>query len=165
VSAVPHAYQYLYPSVLTADAGAPTLRLATSDADGQSHPYFFEGRVREPRLVAELLTAVHLVVGSRWVRGMLEVQSYQAAMHRVWASSGLDALRFFRTLPKASTSRTPLWIARGPGGMYATTREVQGGVRITDTTRLRVLPETTRTALSSMKLGGQGDRIRRELLA
>lgn len=246
MSAVPHAYQYLYPSALTADAGSPTLRLATSDADGQSHPYFFEGRVREPRLVAELLTAVHLVVGSRfftpantvaklialadpvvtsgggllrfegfstccstysrvdllpgiyeghvagkgttnvdfnapmraalaqvrdesgldlavgadelklrsgtgevierkvelpirWVRGMLEVQSYQAAMHRVWATSGLDALRFFRTLPKASTSRTPMWIARGPGGMYATTREVQGGVRITDTTRLRVL--------------------------
>ncbi len=222
------------------------MRLATSDAGGESHPYFFDGRVREPRLVAELLTAVHLVVGSRfftpantlakllaladpvvtsgggllrfegfsaccstyarvdllpgiyegdvigkgttnvdfnapmraalaqirdesglalavgadelklragpvqvterkvelptrWVRGMLEVQSYLAAMRRVWATSGLDALRFFRTLPRASTSRTPLWMARGAGGMYATTREVQGGVRVTDTTRLRVL--------------------------
>lgn len=246
MSAIAHAYQYLYPSALTAESGSPKLRLATSDAGGQSHPYFFDGRVREPRLVAELLTAVHLVVGSRfftpantvaklimladpvvtsgggllrfegfstccstyvridllpaiyegdvvgkgttnvdfggsmraalaqvrdesglalavgadvvklrsgaaevierkvelptrWVRGMLEVQSYQAAMRRVWATPGLDALRFFRTLPKASTSRTPLWIARGPGGMYATTREVESGVRVTDTRRLRVL--------------------------
>src|SRR5688572_15106987 len=63
VSAIAHAYQYLYPSALTADSGSPKLRLATSDAGGQSHPHFFDGRVREPRLVAELLTAVHLVVG------------------------------------------------------------------------------------------------------
>jgi hypothetical protein len=76
---------------------------------------------------------------ARWIRGMLEVQSYQAGMTRRIEAGAVEALRFFRTLPKASTSRTPLWIARGAGGLYSTTRRIDGGVRLTDSTRLKVL--------------------------
>lgn len=76
---------------------------------------------------------------TRWIRGMLEVQSYQAGMSRLFETPAVEALRFFRTLPKASTSKTPLWIARGPNGLFATTRPVGGAVRVTDTSRLRVL--------------------------
>jgi hypothetical protein len=76
---------------------------------------------------------------TRWIRGMLEVQSYQAGMSRLFEVPAVEALRFFRTLPKASTSRTPLWIARGPGGLFATTRPVGSAVRVTDSSRLRVL--------------------------
>jgi len=76
---------------------------------------------------------------TRWIRGMLEVQSYQAGMARQFETSAVEALRFFRTLPKASTSRTPLWIARGSSGLFATTRPVESGVRVTDSSRLRVL--------------------------
>lgn len=75
----------------------------------------------------------------RWVRGMLEVQSYQAGMRKRLSVSGMDALRFFRSLPKASTSRTPLWIVPGPGGLRTTTRPEADGVRVTDTSRLRLL--------------------------
>ncbi|MFL6657852.1 MAG: SWIM zinc finger family protein [Massilia sp.] len=75
----------------------------------------------------------------RWVRGLLEVQSYQAAMRQRISAGGVEALRFFRSLPKASTSKTPLWIVAGPGGLRTTTRPDSKGVRVADTSRLRVL--------------------------
>lgn len=226
MSAVPHTYRYAHPSFVSAEA-QPRLALATSAAGPDvPPPRFFEGRMLEPRLVAEMLTAVHLVVGARfftppntvaraialadpvvtagggllrfegfssccstyvradllpesydgqvighgttnvnfnapmrsalsgirdeaglqlsvgpdeitlqagatevterkvelptrWIRGMVEVQSCQSAMQRCLEVPGLEALRFFRTLPKASTSRTPLWIAHGAGGAAA----------------------------------------------
>ncbi len=239
-----HALRYAASSVCE-PTGSPRLALATAENAG-SNPYFFEGRVHRPRLIADLLTAIHLIVGSRfftpansvakaialadpvvtsgggllrfegfssccsayaradllpesydgdvvgkgttnvdfnepmraalarvrddaglafsvgrdevklrsgdaqvverkvdlplrWLRGMLEVQSYQARMRPRLTAPAVEALRFFRTLPKASTSRTPLWIARGAGGLHATTRPVADGVRLTDTTRLKVL--------------------------
>jgi hypothetical protein len=75
----------------------------------------------------------------RWLRGMVEVQSYLAGMRRRFELKGLEALRFFRTLPKASTSRTPLWMVPSPKGPFTTTRPHPQGVRVTDTSRLRVL--------------------------
>lgn len=224
----------------------PRLALATSSNGVDAHPYFFEGRLRQPRLVAELLTAVHLIVGSRfftpansvawaialadpvvtcgggvlrfegfssccsayirvdvlpdaydgelvgkgttnvdfnapmraalarvrddaglrlavgrdevrlrsaevevverkvllptrWLRGMVEVQAYQASMQRRFTAGAVEALRFLRALPRASTSRTPLWVARGPGGLATSTRPSVDAVRLTDVTRLRPL--------------------------
>ncbi|HEX5688036.1 MAG TPA: SWIM zinc finger family protein [Ideonella sp.] len=76
---------------------------------------------------------------TRWIRGMVEVQSCQSAMRRRLECTGVEALRFLRTLPKASTSRTPLWVAAGPAGLFTTTRPVDRGVRLTDARRLRVL--------------------------
>lgn len=75
----------------------------------------------------------------RWLRGMVEVQSYLAGMRHRFELKGLEALRFFRTLPKASTSRTPLWVVPSPTGPFTTTRPHPQGVRVTDTSRLRVL--------------------------
>jgi hypothetical protein len=245
MSAVPHTYRYAHPSFLATD-GRPRLTLATSAAPDSPPPSFFEGRMHAPRMVAELLTAVHLVVGarfftppnsvaraialadpvvtagggilrfegfssccstyvrvdllpeayegqviargttnvdfnapmraalagirsdsglelavgsdaltlrtggaevierkvdlpSRWIRGMVEVQACQAAMQRRFEVSGVEALRFLRSLPKASTSRTPLWIAPGASGLFTTTRAVDRGVRVSDARRLRVL--------------------------
>jgi len=245
-AAVPHTYRYAQPSSLDGGDLRPHLRLATALSDDGKVPNFFEGRVLAPRLVAELLAAVHLVVGSRfftpantvarlialadpvvtagggllrfegfsaccstyvrvdllpaaydgqvigkgttnvdfnapmraalagvrdeaglqlsvgpealglrsgqtevverkvelptrWIRGMVEVQSCQSAMQRRFECSGVDALRFIRTLPKASTSRTPLWVVPGPTGLFTTTRPDERGVRLTDARRLRVL--------------------------
>ncbi len=75
----------------------------------------------------------------RWLRGMVEVQAYLAGMTERFALPALEALRFFRTLPKASTSRTPLWLVPAASGLQATTRPHAQGVRVTDTSRLRVL--------------------------
>lgn len=84
----------------------------------------------------------------RWVRGMLEVQSYQASMHKRIEARGIEALRFFRSLPKASTSKTALWVLAGAGGLRTTTRAEKRGVRIADTSRLRVLEPLLPKALS-----------------
>ncbi|MFZ6718812.1 SWIM zinc finger family protein [Undibacterium sp. Ji49W] len=75
----------------------------------------------------------------RWIRGMLEVQSYQAGMRKIVEVSGAEALRFLRSLPKASTSKTPLWISHGPFGLRTTTRPEPDSIRLVDSTRLRVL--------------------------
>lgn len=103
---------------LALSVGHDRLRLRSADAD------VVEKKVKLPL---------------RWVRGMLEVQSYQAAMRERLSASGMEALRFFRSLPKASTSRTPLWVLAGPGGLRTTTRPEPDGVRVTDTSRLRLL--------------------------
>jgi SWIM zinc finger len=76
---------------------------------------------------------------TRWLRSMLEVQSYQASMQRRFAVDSLTAQRFLRSLPKASTSRTPLWVAHGQTGMMSTTQPLANGVRVTDTRRLRLI--------------------------
>ena len=245
MSVVPQAFRYAHPSFVS-EAARPRLTLSTALPEGGSPPRFFEGHIRAPRQVAELLTAVHLVVGSRfftpantvakaialadpvvtsgggllrfegfssccstyvradllpqaydgkviskgttnvdfnapmraalarvrdeaglelavgpddvtlrsgsaevterkvelptrWIRGLVEVQSCLAAMRHRFEVSGLEALRFLRTLPRASTSRTPLWIAPGPAGLFTTTRAIANGVRVTDARRMRVL--------------------------
>jgi hypothetical protein len=245
MNAVLQTYRYAHPSFVS-DDGRPRLALSTAvPADGPA-PRFFEGRMLQPQLVAEMLTAVHLVVGSRfftpansvakaisladpvvtsgggvlrfegfssccstyvradvlpaaydgraiakgttnvdfnapmraalarvrdeagldlavgldevtlrsgpaeiterrvelparWIRGMVEVQSCQAAMRCRFEVTAAEALRFLRTLPRASTSRTPLWVVPRPSGLFTTTREAPNGVRVTDTRRLRVL--------------------------
>lgn len=237
--ALSHSYHYAFSSGLT-DVGRPHLTLATSNAD--QRPHFFEGRLLQPRLASELLTAVHLIVGSRfflpanslakvlrladpvvtcgegalrfegfsgccstyiradflpdaydgdilgkgttnvdfnapmraalarvrdsegmdlsvgadgvtinsvteskvelplrWLRGMLEVQSYQAGMRLRHTMNGMEALRFLRALPRNANGRTPLWIVAGPSGLRVTAQPSPDGVRMTDSSRLRVL--------------------------
>ena len=225
MSTVTQPYRYAHPSFVEA-GDRPKLVLATADARGEAHPHFFEGRLLAPRLTAELLTTLQIVVGSRFftpansvalaialadpvvtagggqlrfegfsscgsayarvdllpeaydgevvgkgttnvdfnapmraalaqvsdtrglaisvgrdaltLRSLLEVQSYMASMVPRLDASAVEVNRFMRTLPKASTSRTPLWIARGPAGLMSTTRPVDAGVRITEIARLRV---------------------------
>jgi hypothetical protein len=239
------AYRYAHPSVLTVEGG-PRLELATANATGTEHPHFFEGQVLQPRLVSELLTAVALVVGTRfftpantvaklialadpvvtsgggylrfegfspccstyarvdllpaaysgdvvakgttnvdfnapmraalarvndskglhlavgrdaltlrsggdevterkvslplrWLRGMLEVQAYLSAMRRRFEVDSVSAQRFLRTLPKASTSRSPLWIATGPSGLFSTSLRTDNAVRVSEVRRLGVV--------------------------
>lgn len=245
MSSIPHTYRYLQPSSLER-SGTPRLSLETSSHGSEAHPHFFQGTVRQPRLVAELLTAVHLIVGTRfftppnsvalaialadpvvtsgdgllrfegfsgccsayirvdllpgayegdvvgkgttnvdfnapmraalalvrdgdglelavgrdevrlrtrvtevterkvalpgrWLRGMVEVQSYQAGMQHHFSVPAVEALRFLRTLPKASTRRTPLWVSRVGAGLAASTRPSPGAVRLTEAARLRTL--------------------------
>jgi hypothetical protein len=245
MSAVHQTYRYAHPSFVS-DGSRPRLTLSTSPLANEVPPRFFEGQLLAPKMVADLLTAVHLVVGSRfytpantvarlirladpvvtsgggllrfegfssccstyirvdllpdsydgqvvakgttnvdfnaemraalsrirdeaglalavgpdavtlrsqdtevterkvelptrWIRGMVEVQSCQAAMSRRFEVSALEAMRFMRTLPKSSTSRTPLWITPGPAGLFTTTRASAQGVRVTDARRLRLL--------------------------
>lgn len=242
-----HTYRYAQPSSLDQGAGAPPhLRLATSSPGEVAHPHFFEGRLHQPQLAAQLLSAVHLLVGSRfftpansvakavaladpvvtagsgmlrlegfsaccstyirvdlepaayagdivgkgttnidfnapmraalaqvrdadglalsvgaaaftlhtggtqvvekkvelplrWLRSMVAVQTYQSAMRKVFEVDAIPALRLVRGLPRASTSKTPLWVVAGPQGLRTTAQNDGSGVRFTDSSRLRVL--------------------------
>ncbi len=241
-----HTYRYAEPSSVDRAGAAPHLRLATSSPADVPHPHFFEGRLHQPQLAAQLLSAVHLLVGSRfftpansvakavaladpvvtvgsgmlrlegfsaccstyirvdmepgayagnivgkgttnidfnapmraalaqvrdadglalsvgsaaftlhtagaqvvekkvelplrWLRSMVAVQSYQAAMRKVFEVGAIPALRFVRGLPRASTSKTPLWVVAGPQGLRTTAQNDGSGVRFTDSSRLRVL--------------------------
>ncbi|HOE42134.1 MAG TPA: hypothetical protein PLB25_10970, partial [Rhodoferax sp.] len=58
-------YRYAEPSSLNF-AGTGQLRLATSSPGAVENPHFFEGSLHQPHLAAQLLSAVHLVVGSRF---------------------------------------------------------------------------------------------------
>ncbi len=61
-AAIDFTYQYAFPSGLEASpAGRPRLSLATCNAD-HARPYFFEGRVRQPRLMGEMLYVLSDVV-------------------------------------------------------------------------------------------------------
>ncbi len=61
-AALDFTYRYAFPSGIAAsDSGRPRLSLATCDAD-QAQPYFFDGRVRQPRIMGEMLHALSDVV-------------------------------------------------------------------------------------------------------
>ncbi|MBK7006978.1 MAG: hypothetical protein IPH37_19160 [Burkholderiales bacterium] len=69
------------------------LRLATSSPGTLSHPHFFEGRLHQPQLVAQLLSAVHLLVGSRFFTPANSVRQAIALADPV-VTAGAGMLRF-----------------------------------------------------------------------
>jgi hypothetical protein len=61
-AAIDFTYRYAFASqVAPSGAGRPQLSLATCDAH-QAHPYFFEGRLRHPRMMGEMLHVLSDVV-------------------------------------------------------------------------------------------------------
>ncbi len=61
-AALDFTYRYAFPSgVQTAESGRPQLSLATCNADHRQ-PYFLDGRVRQPRVMGEMLYALSDVV-------------------------------------------------------------------------------------------------------
>ncbi|MFY2563171.1 SWIM zinc finger family protein [Corallococcus terminator] len=65
MTALSHTYQYSGPSELVAVERGQALRLMTSGG-GAPRPYFFEGRLLQPRLTALSLRALSRVVGTRF---------------------------------------------------------------------------------------------------
>ena len=60
-AAIDFTYQYGFASNVALVSGRPALSLATCDAS-QAKPYFFDGRVRQPRIMGELLYTLSDVV-------------------------------------------------------------------------------------------------------
>lgn len=61
-----HVFRYPFPSRIERGGAAQTLRLATFREGPDASPFFFEGRLANPRRTAELLRAVMNVVQSRF---------------------------------------------------------------------------------------------------
>ena len=74
----------------------------------------------------------------RWLKGFVEVQSYQSRMLRILEVSGVEALRFLRSIPRAK-SRHPAWIVPSGRGLRLSQVPAKDGVRIAGLERLRVL--------------------------
>ncbi len=74
----------------------------------------------------------------RWLKGFVEVQSYQARMQLVHDVSGVEALRFLRSLPRTKTKH-PAWIVPAGRGLRLSQQPAADGVRVAGLQRLRVL--------------------------
>lgn len=87
--AIPHTYRYAVPSSI-----APQFGLAFSTSGGTHEcPYFFQGQVRQPRIVALALRALSRVVGSRFHLPAAMLQRILAQSDPVVTCGG-DWLRF-----------------------------------------------------------------------
>jgi len=84
----------------------------------------------------------------RWLRSLVEVQSYLASMTPRLTVSGPVALRFLRSMPRTTTKNTPLWVVPAAAGLRLTATADPAGVRFTDVTRLRVLEPLAARATS-----------------
>lgn len=74
----------------------------------------------------------------RWLKGFVEVQSYQAGMQLVHDVPGVEALRFLRSLPRTKT-RHPAWVVPSGRGLRVSQQPAADGVRVAGLQRLRVL--------------------------
>jgi hypothetical protein len=81
----------------------------------------------------------------RWLKGFVEVQAYQARMVRKLEVSGLEAARFFRSLPKGSAT-TSGWVVASGRGLRLSQLAASGGVRIGGVQRLHILDDLARHA-------------------
>lgn len=87
-------YTYLYPfsSQLVESADGHRLSLATSQSES-NFPYFFEGRILQARMAAQLLTAVAKVVSTRYYTPPALLQAILAKKDPV-VTAGSGMLRF-----------------------------------------------------------------------
>lgn len=88
-----------------------------------------------------------VVLPVRWLKGFVEVQSYQSRMTLVHEISGIEALRFLRSLPRPRT-RHPAWIVASGRGLRLSQVAVRDSVQIAGLERLRVLEHLAPTARS-----------------
>jgi hypothetical protein len=73
-AALDFTYQYAFPSsVAPSGTGKPRLALATCDAD-HARPHFFDGRVRQPRIMGEMLYTLSDVVRTHFFLPMPEIR-------------------------------------------------------------------------------------------
>lgn len=80
---------------------------------------------------------VHLPL--RWLKGFLEVQAVQQRMQAVHEISGVEALRFLRSLPRMNTGRRESWIVSAGRGLRISQCKTREAVRVGGLQRLRVL--------------------------
>jgi hypothetical protein len=98
--------------------GAEAIELATS-----------RGAVLEKKVALPL----------RWLKGLVEVQACQSRMRAVHDVSGVEARRFFMSLPRMKTNRRDTWIVSAGRGLRLSQIETRGAVRVGGLERLRVL--------------------------
>lgn len=74
----------------------------------------------------------------RWLKGFVEIQSYQSRMTPMLEISGIEAGRFLRSIPRTK-SRCPVYIVPSGRGLRLSQAASRGGVMAAGLERLRVL--------------------------
>jgi hypothetical protein len=82
----------------------------------------------------------------RWMKGFVEVQAVQSRMRHVHRIGSVQALRFFRSLPRMKTHRRATYVAGSGQGLRLSQVEAQDSVRVGGLERLRVLESLVRNA-------------------
>ncbi|MCE9555743.1 MAG: SWIM zinc finger domain-containing protein [Planctomycetes bacterium] len=77
----------------------------------------------------------------RWLKGFVEVQACQRKMSLVDEVSGVEAVRFVRSLPRMATHRRETWVVRTGRSLRISQQRAAGGVRVGGLQRLRILEQ------------------------
>ncbi len=84
----------------------------------------------------------------RWLKGLVEVQAYQAAMSPRFEVAGPEAVRFLRSLPRSGTKH-PGWVVASGRTLRLSQREAPAAARVVGIERLRPLEDL---AVSARKM-------------
>jgi hypothetical protein len=81
----------------------------------------------------------------RWLKGFVEVQTYQSRMSTSHEVTGAEALRFLRSLPRSAVKGTS-WVVPSGRGLRLSQHAGGGGIAVGGVQRLRVLEDLARHA-------------------
>jgi hypothetical protein len=84
----------------------------------------------------------------RWLKGLLEVQAYQARMKPRLSLSPVEASRFLRSLPRRSSPRQATWLVRSGTALRLAQRPERDGLPARAVERWRALEPLAHAARS-----------------
>lgn len=82
----------------------------------------------------------------RWMKGFVEVQAVQKRMDHCFSVPGMDAFRFFRSLPRMKTHRRKTYVTQAGKGLRLSQVPVSTGVSVGGLERLEVLETMSKSA-------------------
>lgn len=77
----------------------------------------------------------------RWIKGFVEVQSYQSRMEKRLTLGKVEAIRFLRSLPSGTQNRSSFWVVKSGKGVRLSQKDDGTGVKVGGTERLLMLRE------------------------
>jgi hypothetical protein len=92
----------------------------------------------------------------RWLKGFVEVQAYQPRLLPVHELTGVEALRFLRSLPRMKTSKHAIYVVPAGRGLRLSQQAAKEGVRVSGLERLRVL-EGLASHAQSLRIYGDAE--------
>jgi hypothetical protein len=95
----------------------------------------------------------------RWLKGFVEVQSYQSRMTKRLEVSRDEALRFLRTVPKQNTHYATSWVVPLGKGLRITQRADNGAVPVGGIGRIKILEDLLRQAKSLRIYAADDDAV------
>jgi hypothetical protein len=77
----------------------------------------------------------------RWLKGFVEVQTYQSRMERRAHLGKVDTLRFLRSLPRSTMAKSIYWVIPAGNSLRLSQRQAENGLRVAGIERLRLLDD------------------------